>query len=68
MSALCRKRTFCAAAKERCYSITSSARDNSDCGTDMPSAFALEINDELTSGGKLYWQIGGFAPLSIPAL
>jgi hypothetical protein len=34
----------------------------------MPSAFALEINDELTSGGKLYWQIGGFAPLSIPAL
>src|SRR6516225_10566847 len=40
MSALCQKQTFCAAANSR-YSITSSARASSDCGTVSPSAFAV---------------------------
>jgi hypothetical protein len=39
MSALCQKQTFC--AKERRYSITSSARANSVAGTVIPNPPAV---------------------------
>src|SRR5262249_34369286 len=42
-----------------CYSITSSARDSSDCGTERPSAFAVfEVDDQFILRRRLYRKIG----------
>jgi len=41
MSALCQKRTLCAAAKRRCHSINSSARSSNCGGMVRFSAFAV---------------------------
>src|SRR5215469_6081895 len=53
-------------SKERRYSITTSARDSSDCGTDRPSAFAvlrLMMNSNLV--GNSTGRSAAFAPLRI---
>jgi hypothetical protein len=41
--------------KERHYSITSSTRTSSDCGTECLRGF--EIDDQFILGGRLHWLI-----------
>src|SRR5262249_27526855 len=65
MSALCQKRTY-AVQQNSGYSITSSARATSDCGTASPSAFAvLRLTVSTYLVGAWTGRSAGLVPLRI---
>jgi len=50
------------------YSITSSARDSSACGTGEAERLrGLLVDVQLDFSGLLYWQVGGLVTLENPA-
>jgi len=48
------------------YSMTSSARPSSGSGIVRPSAFAVEIDNQLDLCGLLHWQIDRLLALENP--
>ena len=58
MSALCEKRTFCAAAKMTLFDHLVGAGEQRRCHRDTERLRSREIDRELEFSWLLYWQVG----------